>query len=64
MSLYQIRRDLKPIIEIMKAMNYRNCYDNGGGQWWKDDKEAAFTEGCAMIKALIVELAEKYKEEE
>lgn len=61
--LYQIRKDLKPIFDLKKQADHRNKYDDGSGQFFKDDKNEVIKNYCEVIKSMIIELAEKYEKE-
>jgi len=61
-GLYEMRKDLKIIMEEMSGMNYRNCYDKRDVKRFYGDKDEAINEGCEIIKSEIIRLANKYKE--
>jgi len=63
-DLYELRKDLAVIKEVMKLMNYHNRWNSHGPDYFfKTSKKEAIEEGCKVIKRNIIELAAKYKKE-
>jgi len=62
-KLYEIRKDLKDILEIKKKMDYHNLYNNGDSQFFKAPKDDFISEGANLIKSIIIDLGEKYKQQ-
>jgi len=60
--LVKIRKDLKPILEIKKIADYRNLHDDGSGKFFSGDKKEEIEKYCEEMKAIIIKLADKYKE--
>ena len=61
--LIKLRKELKPILDIRKAMGHRMKYDDGSGEWFKGDRDESFREGCTICENIIIDLANKYKKE-
>jgi len=63
LGLTEIRKDLSEIIAIKKAIDRRNCYDDGSGRFYTGDKNTMIKEGIGQIKQIIIDLADKYRDE-
>lgn len=61
--LYEIRKDLKPILELKREADLINSYSNRNSIFNVGNKKQAKIELCNDMKKLIIELGEKYKGE-
>jgi hypothetical protein len=65
--LFQMRKDLKEILEIKKMMDHQNCYNTNeqdSKRWFGGkSKKDCINEGYERIKSIIIDLAKKYKKE-
>jgi hypothetical protein len=64
--LFQIRKDLKPIIDIKKLLEQRKRNDDGSTDmkmFYGGNKEECINDGCNKIKNIIIDLSNKYQEE-